>query len=1041
MPFIVYSASAGSGKTYTLVNEYLSLTLPDPSRFPRVLAVTFTNKAAAQMKERILEALAEMRQGKDSERLAALSETTGLSREELIRRSGQLLTSLLHQYGDYAVMTIDSFILRVVRAFSFDLGLPLRFEVELSQERVTALLVERIIAQAREGHRIGDILTRFILEKIYYQHNWDYEKEILGIAGQRFNDRSLYPINELLELPDSVLDELEKNFSEWLAVFEKTVRSLSAEIITEIRGKDLPPDAFAYGKAGIYSQIEKLSKAHRKEDYDIKSRLRKGEWFSKTSPLKTRHQGFLDDTLEPLRQKMVDFIDDNIPRFHALWDIRRSLPTLRLLKEFELELENLGQSDRLVPISQFNRKVARIIEKEGIPYIYLRIGEHFQNYLIDEFQDTNRLQWNNLFPLIENALAEGGKNLVVGDPKQSIYRWRGGDPSIMEKDIPVSFPPGTVEHRRLESNFRSLSAVVEFNNLFFADFSSEPDFPGIERFSAARVRQKAALRSSRKGQVEIRFFSGSEKKKIGAEETQAAVRWAVDHIRKAREEGLNYRDMAVLVRWRKDAVPIAEALIEEEIPVVTSDSLQLAQYRVVRAVVAVLAYLHHRDPLQLTEIAAYFRGDAFPSFLAELPDSEKTLAEVKSHLPGLDRWLEQTTALSLYDLTEEVCAAFAPLSSAAPLLSFLDLVFLQSPRMNGDLGTFLEWWQENKQKESTLIRNCQSPDSVQILTIHKAKGLEFPLVILPFADWEIIDPNKNRSPELWVYDNDNRLGEGPLPYLVTPKNPEKHLFGREIEEERQNDRIDSLHELYVSFTRARSRLLVGARCSFPGLASSWIRSRLDTIYPQNSGRDIFAAGEPDVEVTGDGETTTAASLPAQPFNSWQNRLLIRAQAAEEWLDPKDPRTEGKLFHRLLSKIYHEKDLTPVLDWASESGLIDEAQRRIIAEHIERLFDLPLFGETVRSHFQPPWQVRTEATILDGPQNLRPDRIQFLHRQIRVIDYKRELPHSDHSLQLGSYIRRLNRAYPGYRLRGALLYLISGTIVEADPEPATPGGPR
>ncbi len=1027
MPFIVYSASAGSGKTYTLVNEYLSMTLPDPRRFPQVLAITFTNRAAAQMKERIVDALAEMRQGRDPERLQTLSKMTGLPREELIRQSGQLLTALLHQYGDYAVMTIDSFILRVVRAFSFDLGLPLRFEVELSQERVTSLLVERVIAQARAGHRIGDILTRFILEKIYYQQNWNYEEEILGIARQRFSDRSLSPINELLEIPDSTLDGLESRFSAWLASFEQTVHHLCFDIIDGAAARNLNVDDFHYKKTSVFSQIVKMSRARKKNDYEIGSRLRNDPWFSKKDTVSEQKRTF-EEQFEPHRQSLVHYIDTNLPRFSALWDIRRSLPTLRMLKEFELELEKLGRNDRLVPISQFNRKVAGIIEDEGIPYIYLRIGEHFRHYLIDEFQDTNRLQWNNLFPLIENALAEGNRSLVVGDPKQSIYRWRGGDPSIMEDDIPASFPPGTLEYHRLESNFRSLSTVVEFNNRFFSGFSAEPDLPPIHRFSVTQVSQHTAVRSDLPGYVEIRFFS-----------EDSAVQWTVNHIRNAHDNGLDYRDMAVLIRKKKDAAPIAEALISENIPVITSDSLLLSQYQVVRAVIAVLSYLQSRDVIHLMEILAYFLGDEYPEFLTTLPDCDRMLKEVKTRLPLIDHWLNFPAALSLYDLTEEICAAFTSSAPLVPLLSLLDLIFVQSPRMNGDLGTFLEWWRENKDNDSTLITNCQSPDSVQILTIHKAKGLEFPLVIMPFADWNIVNPGKSRDPELWVYDLENRLGEGPLPYLIPISKPDTHLFGREIEAENLSTRIDALHELYVSFTRAKSYLFVGARSSTPKQVSGWIRSRLETLWPERKENESFVYGELKFIRNVVPETPPDHPFRSQPFNSWQNRLSVRSDAIEDWLDRSDPRTEGKLLHRLLSRIYREEDLTAALTWAVESGLIGEDQSRSLRRRIEDLFELRLFGDTVGSHFRFPWQVRTEATIMSGLQSSRPDRIQFSGNRIRIIDYKREVPHASHVPQIQSYIDRLRRAYPGHEVRGALIYILSGIIVEADPDRTVPEG--
>ncbi len=1041
MAFTIYSASAGSGKTYTLVNEYLSLTLPDPRRFPQVLAITFTNKAAAQMKSRILQALAELRQNKDPARLQTLQAMTGLPAETLKIQAGQLMSALLHQYGDYAVMTIDSFIIRVVRAFSFDLGLPQRFDVELSQERVTALLVERIIAQAREGQRSGDILKRFILEKIHSQQNWNYEEELLATTRQRFNDRSLTAINALLQLPEQKLADMENLFTRQMRQFREQVNDSCRKILDEINALGLGVDDFAYKKDGIPGQLARLSKARRKGEFEIKKRLRDGVWFTKDSQYRQIHQDRFDGCIEPFRIGLLNYIDAELPRYCTLWDIRRSLPTLQLLKEIERELDSLSREDRLVPISQFNRKVARIIEDEVIPYIYLRIGERFQNYLIDEFQDTNQLQWSNLFPLIENVLSEGQKNLVVGDPKQAIYRWRGGDPLIMEERIKASLPTSQLEYKRLTCNYRSLSTVVEFNNRFFGDFRLDPDLPEMERFAGGNVHQTVGVDSQLPGYVEIRFFGDGD----GASKnnhTEAAAQWTVDHILRAHRSapggGLEYKDMAILIRTKKDAVPLAEALIAAGIPVVTSDSLQLNHYQSVRAVISVLAYLHSRQTIHLLEILAFLEGEEFNAYLSRLPVPDDLLVQVISHLPRFDDWSHSTTILSLYDLSEEICSAFlsrrgkdGSATPAVPLLALLDLIFAQSARLNGDLGTFLDWWQENLDKESTVIANCQSPNGVQILTIHKAKGLEFPMVILPFADWDITSNSMSREPSLWVVDDDNRLGQGRLPYLI-PVGSENgpHLFQQDLQREHLNNRIDNLHLLYVAFTRAQSSLLVGLRSVGKGAVSSWIQRRL-SVWPEPEDPSCFRLGSLQY-------APAAATLPIpetpeehELFWTWQERLSIRDQAREEWLDPGNPRHQGKLMHLLLSQIRQEEDLDPVLAAALESGLIHADMEPALRAQFNRLLDLPLFDATVRSAFQAPWLVRTEAAVFHGRNASRPDRIQFRDDRIWVIDYKREARHPSHQSQLRSYLDLLQKCHPAHRVCGVLLYLVSGEIVEMD----------
>lgn len=1061
MPFIIYSSSAGSGKTHTLVNEYLSLTLPEPQRFSQVLAITFTIKAAAQMKTRILEALDQLRfndQPKrleqlgikaDPDRLEALCRMTGLSRTVIMARADILLTALLHHYGDYAVMTIDSFILRLVRAFSLDLELPLRFDVELSQERVTALLVERVIAQARKGHRVGTILHEFILDKIRNQQNWNYEAELLATTRQRFSDKSLTAIKDLLNVPDRHFKEMNDQFASMQKDFVQNVRRRTEAIIDEVTRLGLVLDDFAYKKSGVFGQIQTLQKAWKKEDFEIKTRLREGNWFSLRSPERLLFQTNFDETIDPMRMELISYVDAELSRFRTIWDIKRTLPTLQLLKELEHELDRLGKEDRLVPIGQFNRKVAQIIEDEVIPYIYLRIGEKFRHYLIDEFQDTNQLQWNNLFPLIENVLGEGEKSLVVGDPKQSIYRWRGGDPQIMEQDIARKVPADMLVCRKLDANYRSQPRVVEFNNRFFSDFTLDPELPPMNRFSTTHVNQRP-IRQGPEGYVEVRFFQ-----KEGAPETDdltaTAITWTLGQIKKAHkshpEGNLNYRDMAILIRYTRDAAPLAQALIAADIPVVTSESLMLNQYQVVRAVMAVLFHIHSGDAIHCMELLAYFKGDSFSDYLGTKPCQEDLESEVRRYLPGLDTWLHCPKALSLYDLAEEICSAFltlddqppTPDAPVVPLLALLDLIFVQSPRLSGDLGALLDWWKENQDGDAAVMANCQSPDGIQILTIHKAKGLEFPLVILPFADWDIISRHMGKTPNLWVYDHKNQLGHGNLPYLIPVGSEDgPHLFSEELKQEHLNNRIDNLHLLYVAFTRARSTLLVGVRGCRTGAVSDWIKRRLASEWPDAEGSDCFKMGVWQMEPSSD-MTPPAVLTPSRPIHTWQNRLSVRSQAREEWLDRQDPMTEGKLLHRLLSRIRREEDLTPVLTTAMESGQINPEQLQILHRQIENLFNLPLFGVTVRSAFNPPWRIRTEVSIFHQDLVNRPDRVQFSGSTIWVLDYKRESPHPDHRPQLRLYMKLLEQCYPGTSVSGALLYIISGKIVEMGPSPSRQTG--
>ena len=1027
MAFTIYSASAGSGKTYTLVNEYLALTLPDISRFSQVLAITFTNKAAAEMKNRILQALADMREGSDPERLEYLSRRSGLDREQIIIRADELMKAILHRYGDYAVMTIDSFVLRLVRSFAFDLDLPLRFDVELSQTRVTALIIERVIAKAAEGQRIGQILREYIVGKIRFQHSWNYEEELLHTARELFNDQSLEAITGLLTQDDEVILDLERDFNSYQNGFLARVRGICTEICAHVAQRGLDVNDFANKGSGVYGQILSLLKAYHKKDFILKKRLREGEWFKKKDPLKDQHGDFFEQTIEPLRHGLIALIDREIPRYNTVWNIKPTLPSLQLLKEFDGELKRMGREDRMVPIGMFNRKVAEIIREEVIPYIFLRIGDRFSHYLIDEFQDTSTLQWENLVLLVEDVIAEGHHSLVVGDPKQAIYRWRGGDPRIMEEEIENRLPAGQVVHKSLKQNFRSDPVIVAFNNRFFSDFSMDPVMPQMDRFSNASVTQ-LARNGEGGGYVEIRFFS-QEKHEKNTDRLAKGVNWAVDHIQKALRSGLQARDIAILIRVQKEALPLSRALIDAGIPIVTSDSLQLNQSREIRAVISVLQYFSDHDPLHLLELLAFLKGRDFSSFIDTLPQQEAQRLELLDILPEFCRWEQEAAALSLYDLTESVCSALArSCDSPTALLAFLEVVYRESHRLGGDPAAFLDWWQQNENESDTAFANIENPNGIQIMTVHKAKGLEFPMVLLPFCDWEINSRTAARKPSLWVWDRENHLGKGPLPYFIPlVKEDEPTLFPEEIRQEHLANRVDNLNLLYVAFTRAKNALLVAISRNGDDRVSGWIRKRM-TLWPEQEDRDCFRLGKPTPIPSTETFNENTLQLSEVHIQPWQQRLVIRRTALEEWLEPHDPLTEGKRLHWLLSNICYESDVSAALQLAVDSGVIAPQTIQQVRTQIETLFSLPVFDTTVRTFFNPPWTIRTEASIISDGAVSRPDRIQFRGNEIMVVDFKREKHHVRHREQLLSYMKLMADSQPGKRIRGLLLYVVSSQAI-------------
>ena len=495
MNFTVYKSSAGSGKTYTLVREYLKLVLTEPHKFRHILAITFTNKAANEMKQRIINSLKEISDFSSFSgsiavkfMLPELEKETGLDRNSISENAGKVLELILHNYSDFAICTIDSFVHRIIRSFAFDLHLPLNFEVEVDTDDLIAKVIDILISNVGTDEKLTRMLINFTQSKTDDEKSWHIENDLTEIAKILTKEDGQIHIEKLKKLNLDDFSQINRQVNTIIRRFENTLTDYAKDADNLIKSKGIPHQAFYRGSSGICKYFEYLvNKRFDKvlpNSYVIKT-IEEDKWYS--GKANTNEKAAIDEIKENIRlayERITEYIDKHYPKYVILNEIRKNLYPVAVLNEIEKVMDDYKSENNIVLISEFNKRIADIVLSEPVPFIYERLGEKYKHFLIDEFQDTSVLQWLNLLPLIDNSLSEGNFNMVVGDGKQAIYRWRSGEveqfaklPKIYKKkDDPVliqreqslerNYQPEVLEH-----NYRSKAEIVNFNNDFFAEIS------------------------------------------------------------------------------------------------------------------------------------------------------------------------------------------------------------------------------------------------------------------------------------------------------------------------------------------------------------------------------------------------------------------------------------------------------------------------------------------------------------------------------------------------------------------------------------------
>lgn len=1029
---LVYNASAGSGKTYTLVKAYLKLALGSSNAyyFKRILAITFTKKAAAEMKERILLHLRQLSApNNDPSYSPALMKdycTMLQMPEDRVRaRAEKLFRAILHNYADLSVSTIDSFVHLIIRHFARDLRLPVDFEVVLEKDRVVSEAIDGLINDAGRDKAVTEMLNAFLDFHTDEGKKWEIATVLKEFSKKAlFSEDSQEAVNAVAALDDEALVNVRTRIAEQHKSMRAKIVAACERAVSVAEGFGLKMEDFAYANVSAFATFGKLI-ANEGRTYRLNSFKRFDDtgrekaWVKKTD-LKKWGRG-IEGVLDELShcQSLVEEVreDDFFKKSSVLLD---HIHQITLIRSIDQRIRQIKNERDLLFIDDFNKMISALVMQDPAPFIYERIGEHYAHIMIDEFQDTSVMQWHNFVPLVENALARGLSCLLVGDGKQSIYRFRNGEveqfvelpriyahknnPLLLEKEPLFAY---NYHREHLDTNYRSGKNVVAFNNAFFSQLVK-----GCSEL-AQRIYENHAQQvpeGKDYGYVEVQVTSAELRKR---EMMQVHLGILLQNMLQSRSQGYTWRDMAVLTRTNRDGDLVAQYLTEQGIPVVSSDSLLISSSLSVQLVVALLRWLVRPDDEPNN-------GKILESYLQLHHPEKEVLQEINAvtfakrgglrHIDvalffrnqGVAMDMRHELRFSLFQLCEDLFRRLKLHREDAYNNAFLEQVF-RFAKYENDVFAFLDWWEMRQEKLS--VQTSEATDAIRILTIHKSKGLQYPVVFLPFLQ---LSTSKLGKSNAWL-----PLGEAfePLEFgyiPITEKNMQSMDAMDVLMEEKARTELDTLNLLYVACTRAEERLYM--MLSGSGTANDFGQKVIDALPQAHTGTDeIFKYGSetPPVRVpkSASDEQVLHRFSGAQ---NWEDKLLLTYEHERNSSAGEASKRFGKLIHGVLSSLKNPQDLEKELeDWIAKPEFAGEEKAKALSE-LQRISEHPFF----LSMFEGS-EIRTESEIIDAQGiSHRPDRIVFSDGVVRVIDFKTGSPSEKHEEQIQRYGELLQQMYPG-----------------------------
>ena len=1004
----IYRSSAGSGKTYTLVKTYLSLMfiLNDDYGFKQILGITFTNKAADEMKTKVFDALEKITiEGSKNKLAIEIANENDINIDHLVKRSRSIYHKILHNYGDFNLMTIDKFSNQIIRSFSDELGLSSSYEVILEEKDFLEEAISEFIDDSSIDTFHLDVIHQFIDESIRQGVNNDIEKQLKKLNKIIFDSGKIS--NKILDQKD--LFRLRNHVVKSIKKSELSLDELCAKASDLLNQFNIDSSWSSYGRIDKMLNSNKNLKIIDFEELEKWSLFTENDqWFKKS--LK-KNQLII---IEQIKGELYLLINQIIEIFHQ-WlkaiEIHKFITPFSMVQSLINKIEIKKKQTNSILISDFNFLISDIIKQEPAGYIFERIGNRYQYILVDEFQDTSKMQWDNLIPLIHESISNGGKNLIVGDAKQAIYRWRNGNvkqfidlPYLSDEYLKENYEflfVQSKEEKVLKNNWRSSSNVIEFNNWLFENVAQLTGLKDVIN-SYMDVRQNV-----------IRDFEGVVNINIKIKGEFDFNNYIKSKIEKVLSQGYQYSDITFVFRSKKDGIKIIKALEELAIPFVSEDSIFLSSsisYKVLFHGLNYLEFNSKNDYKFLIHfLSVYFK------------DQENDFENIKLELSNFSNdYFNQ-----LYDFQKlQYCIDFFKLNTKDPYVDvFLDTGLMKLKDDHFTIGELLNFFKDNSNKIT--VENGPI-NAVELMTIHKSKGLEFPVVIIPFASW----PNRKSTDPPLVWLNDIEIDNQKINnyFAELSKKSLNHIGEKQVFQlEELASVLDNINLFYVAFTRAADQLHIAMDDTN---SSSSVSDLLNNCIKNH---DLYDNDKQEILIEGLNSYLSISNIKNEILineSDINNQISnLNNYKIQDYFSFIEKPNLGTVFHEAISKVYDDFFCAyDYLEMLSNKQSVDQKTIKQCVDFIKKIEsskDLSF----IYSNYEIAYN---EREIIDEKGDLlRIDRIIFKDNEAIIIDYKTspELK-EDYRVQVKKYINSL-KSLGFNNVSGYLLFLPELNLIKVD----------
>ena len=1033
-PLTVYKASAGSGKTFALAVQYIKLVVQNPQAYRNILAVTFTNKATEEMKTRILSQLYGIwKQLPDSDiYMQEVCQKLDASPEFVSQRAGIALELLLHNYNHFRVMTIDTFFQSVLRNLAHELDLTANLRIGLNDSQVEEMAVDQMLDDLKTTDVMLQWILKYIMENISDDRSWNVIGQIKQFGKTIFRDYYKdvsKQLNERLQ-HEGFFDQYAQTLQDIRQTAKERMLNIAESFFGTLEEEGLTADDLAQKRRGIAGFFYKLQNGIFDESIENQTVANclgnPTKWYTKTHPRRELIHELADGPLGEILRYAVEERPRQWRLYQSATLTLRHMNQVRLLSSIENKVRELNDSANRFLLSDTQKLLNALISDSDSPFIFEKIGTQLEHIMIDEFQDTSTVQWQNFRILLQEAMShQGSENLIVGDVKQSIYRWRSGDWRLLN-DIEQQFPKEMIQTEMLKVNRRSERFITQFNNAFFTEaakleYEKLQETPEADQLKRAysEVKQEIPLSKPQTGFVRVELLTAEDYQ-------QQTLSRITEILQGLINQGIPQDKMAILVRTNSFIPVIAKYMAEHapDINIVSDEAFRLDASQPVNILMQALRLIvHPHDQLARAFI-------------------EKTV-----HTTFDDERCTKYKSLSLYELAERL---FADLrlsdygEQSAYLCAFFDQLRQYTAENAGTIEDFLRLW-DNEICSKTIQSDITN--GVRIISIHKSKGLEFDHVLCPFCDWQL----EKSGNILWCKPNIAPFNELPIaPIDYSQKGMTGTIYEEDYHNEHLQNVVDNLNLLYVAFTRARSSLFVIGRRGAKKSRSEIIELTLPLL---NEGRLtgledvdqplVYEYGTPTASRQ-EMETKKTANVFLQPSDAIHVTVTTnevktefrQSNQSREFINGDDEQAGtsyiqlGSILHRIFSVIRTKDDIGTALHQLESEGIIYDDV--VTLERISTMLRQRLEHPKVAEWFSGRWTLFNECTILsteDGEvKEHRPDRVMTDGKEWIVVDFKFGRQKNDYPKQVRNYMNLL-KTMGHTEVKGYLWYVYSNIIEE------------